>query len=204
MYAYVYMYIIMLSIHVACSFWLVYVLVYTYVHVIHACVITLNVFIQVNKELHSQREHQELKLSRQLEESNQLRTDYEQQLLAKQCEIHELEDMKNQLAAKEEIEERLVAEKEEVVLRLNAVQHQLATLQSRADGRGSVGVVTLEGVDGGGSDGETREELLLRELKEWTNQCQELKTRYNKYIMLHVIHVTWMYECNIVWGSFPV
>ena len=178
--------------------------VYAYVHVVHARVIKLNVFIQVNKELHSQREHQELKLSQQLEESNQLRTDYEQQLLAKQREIHELEDMKNQLAAKEEIEERLVAEKEEVVLRLNAVQHQLATLQSRADGRGSVGVVTLEGVDGGGSDGETREELLLRELKEWTNQCQELKTRYNKYIMLHVIHVTWMYECNIVWGSFPV
>lgn len=162
--------------------------IHFHVHV-HAFVIKLNIFIQVNKELHSQREHQELKLSRQLEESNQLRTDYEQQLLTKQHEIHELEDMKNQLAAKEEIEERLVVEKEEVVLRLNKVQHQLATLQSRADGRGSVGVVILEGVDGGGSDGETREELLLRELKEWTNQCQELKTRYSKYTVHVYFHV---------------
>ena len=134
--------------------------------------------VQVNKELLSQREHQDLKLSRQMEETNQLRADFEQQLLAKQHEIHELEDMKNQLAAKEDIEERLVAEKEEVVLRLNKVQHQLATLQSQTGGCGSVGVVTFEGVDGGGNDGESREELLLRELKEWTNQCQELKTRY--------------------------
>ena len=132
--------------------------------------------------MRSQREHQDLKLSQQLEETNQLRADYEQQLLAKQHEIHELEDMKNQLAAKEEIEERLVAEKEEVVLKLNKVQHQLATLQSQAGGHGTVGVVTFEGLERGGSDGETREELLLRELKEWTNQCQELKTRYNKML----------------------
>ena len=51
-----------------------------------------------------------------------------------------------------------------------------------------MGVVLLEGVERGGSDGETREELLLRELKDWTNQCQELKTRYNKILT---------YACNI-------
>ncbi len=126
--------------------------------------------------------------------------DYEQQLLEKQHEIHELEDMKNQLAAKEEIEERLVAEKEEAVLRLNKVQHQLATLQSQADGRGSVDVVTLEEVDGGGSDGETREALLLRELKEWTNQCQELKTRYNKTpcVDLHVHDIVCTCTCTCI------
>ena len=123
-----------------------------------------------------------------MEETNQLRADYEQRLLAKQHEIHELKDMKNQLTAKEEIEERLVAKKDEFVLRLNKVQHQLATLQSQAGGHGTVGVVTLEGVECGGSDGETREELLLRELKEWTNQCQELKTKYNKILT---------YACNV-------
>ena len=140
-------------------------------------------FCQVNKELQSQREYQDLKLSHQLEETNQLKAECEQELLAKQNEIHELEDMKNRLAAKEEIEERLVSEKEEVVLRLNKVQHQLATLQSQVGGRGTVDGAMLEMVDCGGSDEETKEELLLRELKEWTNQCQELKTRYS------VIHV---------------
>ena len=103
-----------------------------------------------------------------------MRAEYEKELLAKQCEIHELEDMKNRLAAKEEIEEKLVCEKEEVVLHLNKVQHQLATLKSGINGSGSVTVLTPETVE---SMGEARGELLERELGEMTDQCLKLKAR---------------------------
>ena len=104
-----------------------------------------------------------------------MKADYEKTLLAKQSEIHELEDMKNRLAAKEEIEEKLVCEKEELMLELNKVQHQLATLQSGVGGRVNVGVVTPETAE---SMGEAEKELLERELVERTNQCRELKARY--------------------------
>ena len=144
----------------------------------------------MNKELQSHQELQDLKLSHKTEETNQLRAEYEQQLLAKQSEIHELEDMRNRLAAKEEIEEKLVSEKEEVTLRLNKVQHQLATLQSRAGGSGTVGVAALETVDDGGSVEEEKEELLLRELREQTNQCRELKARYSVKCMYTYMYAT--------------
>lgn len=137
------------------------------------CVLT-----QVNKELQSQREHQDLKLSRQHEETNNLRADFEKQLLAKQSEIHELEDMKNQLNAKEEIEERLVSDKEELISRLSKAQHQLATLQSQVGGCGTFGVAAIETVDNGETVGEDRGELLEKELREQISQCQYLKTRY--------------------------
>ena len=149
---------------------------------------------QVNKELRSQKEHQELKLSLELEESNQLKVDYEQQLLKKQNEIHELEDMKNRLAAKEEIEERLVLEKEEAILQLNKVQHQLATLQSQVGGRGTVDAVAIDDPNNEGSSSETKEDLLLRELKRWTNQCQELKMRYSPLFMY-----TYLQQCTYVY-----
>ena len=132
----------------------------------------------MNKELQSQREHQELKLSCQQEENNNLRADFEKQLLAKQSEIHELEDMKDQLTAKEKIEERLVSEKEELMLRLNKVQHQLANLQSQLGGCGTLAVAAMETLDNGGTIGEARGELLEKELREQISQCQCLKIRY--------------------------
>lgn len=150
----------------------------------------------MNKELQTQREHQDLRLSRHHEESNQLRADYEKQLLAKQSEIHELEDMKHRLVAKEEIEEKLVSEKEEVMLHLNKVQHQLATLQSEVGGHGghgghggrggTDGVTISEAMDYGGSVEEAREDLLERELRERTHQCQQLKIRYVHNSSVHV------------------
>ena len=126
---------------------------------------------QVNKELQSLREQQDLKLSRQLEENDRLRHQYDNELLAKQNEIHELEDMKNRLAAKEEIEERLVSEKDEVVLQLSKVQHQLATLQSQVGGSGSE---ELESMDKEESE---KEEMLVKELREQAGHCLELEAR---------------------------
>lgn len=106
-----------------------------------------------------------------MEDNDQLRREYENELQAKQKEIHELEDMKNRLAAKEEIEEKLVSEKDEAVLQLSKLRHQLATLQSQSGGRGSEHLIPCESVDG---EGNKKEELLLRELRE---QCQDLKAR---------------------------
>ena len=143
---------------------------------------------QVNKELQSQREHQDLKLSRQHEETNNLRANFETQLLAKQSEIHELEDMKNQLTTKEKIEEKLVSEEEELMLRLNKVQHQLANLQSQVGGCGTLGVAAMETVDNGETVGEARGELLEKELREQISQCHYLKTRYVNSSYMYFMH----------------
>ena len=110
-------------------------------------------------------------MSCQLEENRQLRLQYENKLLAKQNEIHELEDMKNRLAAKEEIEEKLISEKDDAILQLSKVQHELATLQSQV---GGCGLEELEFDDKGESE---KEELLVQELRERRNHCRELEAR---------------------------
>ena len=98
---------------------------------------------------------------------NKLRSDYEQNLRAKQQEIHELEDMRNRLAAKEEIEERLVSEKEELASQLSVLEHQLATIQAVPREEGRVRVEQLV----------ERERQLVSELQEQSSLCQSLRLR---------------------------
>ena len=52
---------------------------------------------------------------------------FAQQLEAKDSELHELGLLRSQLAAREESEERLLTEKEDLAARLSSVEHQLAT-----------------------------------------------------------------------------
>lgn len=92
----------------------------------------------------------------QQEQNHQLRAEFLQQITAKEAEIRELEDLRTQLVAKEENEERLVSERDNLASRLAAVEHKLATYQS----------TPLEEQQGRIQELTARESQLSRELQE--------------------------------------
>ena len=107
-------------------------------------------------------------LRTQQEEAKQVQRDLEQQLNTCQREILELQGLRVQIEAKEEIEERLVREKEELASRLSVAEHQLAMLKAghRAEGR--------QEVDGGGREGEGGEEV-MEDLRRLASENESLR-----------------------------
>ena len=78
---------------------------------------------EANRDLRTLQEKFETVLRSKEEEVNQVRSEFSQRLESTQGEIRELEDMRNQLAAKEEIEENLVLERDGLAPRLSAAEH---------------------------------------------------------------------------------
>lgn len=78
--------------------------------------------------------------------------------------------MKGRLAAKEEFEERILAEKEELANRLSVAEHQLAT-------QGEARRVE-EGRRSEENGFAQREEHLLKELRGQSEVCETLRARY--------------------------
>ena len=85
---------------------------------------------EANRELRTLREKLESSLRNLDEQKKQLSANFVDQLQAKDGEIRELADMRNRLAAKEEIEEELVSERDDLSARLATAEHQLANYQS--------------------------------------------------------------------------
>lgn len=79
--------------------------------------------------------------------------------------------MRNRLVAKEEIEERLESEKEDLALQLRDLERQLALIQSQEPGEDEVSREEMEKMA-------EREERLVRELQEQTSLCESLRLRY--------------------------
>ena len=89
---------------------------------------------EANTELRAVKDKLELTVHTQDGRISQLMSDYTQQLQGKCDEITHLQDLPNQLAAKEEIVENLVAEKELLVSKLYAVEHEFAIYKSSGQG----------------------------------------------------------------------
>lgn len=85
---------------------------------------------EVNAGLRMVQEKLELNVHNQEGRINQLICDYTQQLQNKCDEISYFKDLPNQLASKDRIIESLVSEKELLVNKLYAVEHELALLKS--------------------------------------------------------------------------
>lgn len=112
---------------------------------------------QVQRELRQQQEESDVALRAQQEEAAQVRRDLEAQLEACRREILELHALRAQLEAREEVEEGLLREREELQSRLGVAEHRLAML--KAGGRSEVveGAAVVE--EGRGEEGEDMREL---------------------------------------------
>ena len=86
---------------------------------------------EVNRELRSKQERLDVKMRTQEEEINELRHEFASQLKLKQDEIRELQDLRRQLASREEQEEALTLERDELSSRLSLAEHKLATYQAQ-------------------------------------------------------------------------
>ena len=84
---------------------------------------------QVQKELRLQQELSDVLLRKQQEEANAVEIELNQQLDECKREIHELEELRVQVSAKEEMVERLMREKEAMASRLGQAEHQLAVVK---------------------------------------------------------------------------
>ena len=98
-------------------------------------------------------------LRAQQEEAKRIQADLEQQLEATQREVRELEGLRVQIAIREEVEEKLVKEKEELTSRLTATEHQLAIQR--------VGLRSKEGEGDG----------LMEEVQRLAAECDSLKAQ---------------------------
>ena len=123
---------------------------------------------EANRDLRTLQEKFETVLRSKEEEVNQVRSEFSQRLESTQGEIRELEDMRNQLAAKEEIEENLVLERDGLAARLSAAEHQLATYQL---------LPSMEEQESKIRQMAEREGKLTRELKEQVGSCETLKAK---------------------------
>lgn len=119
---------------------------------------------EANTELRVVKERLELSVHTQEGQMNQLINDHTQQLKNKSQEISYFKDLPNQLAAKEEIIENLVAEKESLVNKLYSVEHELALHKSNMQKEACL------------SD---REVSLSTALEQQTQASQELKKELN-------------------------
>ena len=100
-------------------------------------------------------------LRTQQEEAACVQTELQQQLHACQLEIRELEGLRAQLTSKEEMEERLVGENEDLASRLSVAEHQLAVSGLRSKGsREEAG--EGEGEGEGGQEVEVMREMQRR------------------------------------------
>ena len=131
--------------------------------------------------MRGQQEQLDIKFRTLQESTAQLTSHYETHLKEKQDEIQELEDVKDCLAAKEEFEERLMSEKEELANRLSVVEHQLAT--QREARRFEEERRSEE------NDSAQREEHLLKELRGQSEVCETLRARYKNNNCLSLLHV---------------
>ena len=96
--------------------------------------------MQVQRELRQQQEQNAVELRNQQEEAARIQVELNQQLHASRREIRELEALRAQIAGKEEVEERLVRENEDLASRLSVAEHQLAVSGLRSKGsRGEAG-----------------------------------------------------------------
>lgn len=123
---------------------------------------------EANRDLRTLQEKFETALRSKEEEVNQIRSEFSQRLESTQGEIRELEDMRNQLAAKEEIEENLVLERDGLAARLSAAEHQLATYQL---------LPSVEEQESKIRQMAEKEDKLTRELKEQVGLCETLEAR---------------------------
>ncbi len=105
------------------------------------------------------------------EEAIQTQAKLQQHLQASQLEVRELQDLRAQIASKEEVEERLVRENEDLASRLSVAEHQLAVGGMRSkSSREEAGEEEEE--DGGGQEVE-----VMRELQKRTMECDSLKAQ---------------------------
>lgn len=112
-----------------------------------------------------------MELRTQQEEAAQIQSGLNQQLHASQREIRELEGLRAQIANKEEVEEKLVRENEDLASRLSVAEHQLAISGLRSKGsRGEAGKKEEEGA--GGQEAEVMEELQRR-----SAECNSLRAQ---------------------------
>jgi len=123
---------------------------------------------EANRDLRTQQEKLEMAVRSKQEEANQMKLEFSQRLESKQGEIRELEDMRNQLAAKVEIEENLVLERDSLAAKLSTAEHQLATYQL---------LPSAEEQDSRIQQITERENRLSGELQEQVRLCETLKTR---------------------------
>ncbi len=89
-----------------------------------------DVLREANRDLQLLREKLETNISRLEGQNRTSAREFTGQLQAKDDEIRELEDMRSRVAVKEEIEERLVSEREVLAKRLSKAEHELADLHS--------------------------------------------------------------------------
>ena len=123
---------------------------------------------ETNRDLRTQQETLEMAVRSKQEEANQMKVEFSQGLESKQAEIRELEDMRNQLAAKHEIEENLMLERDSLAAKLSTAEHQLATYQL---------LPSAEEQDSRLQQMAEREYKLSGELQEQVRLCETLRAR---------------------------
>ena len=116
----------------------------------------------MNRQLRDKQEQADLKICTAEERITELRVNYEAQLREKQEELNDLQDVRDHLSAKEEAEERLLLEREELVNRLSVAEHQLATQSERWKEEGQLA---------------EKEQRLLSQLKSQEQLSETLRAR---------------------------
>ena len=123
-------------------------------------------YLQVQRELRQHQEQSAVTLRTQQEEAAHVQSELQQQLHACQQEIRELEGLRTQMASKEEVEERLVRENEDLASRLSIAEHQLAVSSLRSKGSRE-----------GAGEGEGEEGQEVEAMKEMQRRTVELNAQ---------------------------
>lgn len=116
----------------------------------------------MNRQLRDKQEQADLKICTLEEWITELKVNYEAQLRQKQEELQDLQDVRDRLTAKEDTEEKLLLEREELVNRLGVAEHTLATQSERWKMEGNLA---------------EKEQRLLSQLKSQEELVETLRAR---------------------------